>query len=134
MNDDRADMTDFLGYGKEKRRAGNLEILSGRVTFRYAAAAVSYSVQGAAPSRLTHSFGRLPCRDAFREMLESVNANKHTFEECKKALKDSTHYRSHASRIDFSEDHSEDIKLDSGFKEFFQYCKSEDIPVIIVSR
>jgi hypothetical protein len=30
-----ADMTDFLGYGKEKRREGNLEILSGRVTFRY---------------------------------------------------------------------------------------------------
>ena len=28
-------MTDFLGYGKEKRRAGNLEILAGRVTFRY---------------------------------------------------------------------------------------------------
>jgi 2-hydroxy-3-keto-5-methylthiopentenyl-1-phosphate phosphatase len=27
-----------------------------------------------------------------------------------------------------------DIKLDSGFKEFFQYCKSRDIPVIIVSR
>jgi len=79
-------MTDFLGYGKEKRRAGNLEILSGRVTFR----------------------------DSFREMLESVNANKHTFEECKKALKDN-------------------IKLDSGFKEFYQYCKSEDIPVIIVS-
>jgi len=79
-------MTDFLGYGKEKRRAGNLEILSGRVTFR----------------------------DAFREMLESVNQNGHTFEECKKALK-------------------ENIKLDSGFKEFFGYCKSQDIPVIIVS-
>jgi hypothetical protein len=29
------DMTDFLGYGKEKRRAGNLEILAGHVTFRY---------------------------------------------------------------------------------------------------
>lgn len=94
-------MTDFLGYGKEKRRAGNLEILSGRVTFRYAVAAVSRSVQSAAPPQLTHSFGHLPCRDAFREMLESVNANKHTFEECKKALKDSTHYRSDVSRIGF---------------------------------
>jgi len=79
-------MTDFLGYGKEKRRAGNLEILSGRVTFR----------------------------DAFREMLESVNQNGHTFDECKKALKDN-------------------IKLDPGFKDFFRYCKSQDIPVIIVS-
>ncbi|KAI0253964.1 HAD-like domain-containing protein [Lactifluus subvellereus] len=79
-------MTDFLGYGKEKRREGNLEILSGRVT----------------------------SRDAFREMLESVSQNGHTFEECKRVLKDN-------------------IKLDSGFKEFFQYCKSQDIPVVIVS-
>ncbi|KAI9431951.1 HAD-like domain-containing protein [Lactarius indigo] len=79
-------MTDFLGYGKEKRREGNLEILAGRVTFR----------------------------DAFREMLESVSKNGHSFEECKQVLKDN-------------------IKLDSGFKEFFQYCKSQDIPVIIVS-
>lgn len=31
-----ADMTDNLGYGMEKRRQGNLEILSGRETFRYA--------------------------------------------------------------------------------------------------
>ncbi|KAH8983772.1 HAD-like domain-containing protein [Lactarius akahatsu] len=71
-------MTDFLGYGKEKRREGNLEILAGRVTFR----------------------------DAFREMLESVSKNGHSFEECKQVLKDSA---------------------------FFQYCKSQDIPVIIVS-
>ena len=28
------DMTDNLGFGKQKRRDGNLEILSGRVTFR----------------------------------------------------------------------------------------------------
>lgn len=27
-----------------------------------------------------------------------------------------------------------DIKLDSGFKEFYAWCKSNDIPVIIVSR
>ena len=36
-------------------------------------------------------FWHLPCSDAFREMLESVNQNGHTFEECKKALKESTH-------------------------------------------
>lgn len=28
------DMTDNLGYGKEKRRQGNLDILAGKVTFR----------------------------------------------------------------------------------------------------
>jgi hypothetical protein len=30
------DLTDFLGYGKEKRRAGNLDILAGRIILRYA--------------------------------------------------------------------------------------------------
>jgi len=79
-------MTDNLGFGKERRRAGNLEILSGRVTFR----------------------------DAFREMLESVSANGHSFESCKEILKDN-------------------IKLDPGFKDFYRWCKANDIPVIIVS-
>lgn len=27
-----------------------------------------------------------------------------------------------------------DIKLDPGFKEFYAWCKANDIPVIIVSR
>ena len=30
--------------------------------------------------------------------------------------------------------HGIDIKLDPGFKEFYAWCKSNDIPVIIVSR
>jgi len=79
-------LTDFLGYGREKRRAENHEILSGRVTFR----------------------------DSFRGMLESVAANGHKFEECKETLR-------------------KNIVLDSGFKEFYAYCKANDIPVIIVS-
>ncbi|OCH94039.1 hypothetical protein OBBRIDRAFT_789745 [Obba rivulosa] len=79
-------MTDTLGFGKEKRREGNLDILSGKVTFR----------------------------DAFREMLNSVVANGHSFEECKEALK-------------------KNIVLDSGFKNFYQYCKEHDIPVVIIS-
>ena len=29
-----ADMTDELGFGPEKRRQGNLDILAGKVTFR----------------------------------------------------------------------------------------------------
>jgi hypothetical protein len=29
-----SDLTDFYGFGKEKRRNGNLEILAGRETFR----------------------------------------------------------------------------------------------------
>jgi len=79
-------MTDNLGYGKEKRRAGNKDILDGKITFR----------------------------DAFREMLESVVANGHTMDECKEVLK-------------------KNIKLDPGFKDFYRWCKANDIPVIIVS-
>ncbi|KAJ6548201.1 HAD-like domain-containing protein [Mycena vulgaris] len=79
-------MTDTLGYGKAKRRAGNLEILAGRQTFR----------------------------DGFREMLESITANGHSFDECKEELK-------------------KNIKLDEGFKAFHTWCSANDIPVVIVS-
>jgi len=79
-------MTDNLGYGKDKRREGNMEILSGRVTFR----------------------------DAFKEMLDSIVANGHSFEECQEVLK-------------------KNIKLDVGFNDFYRWCKKNDIPVIIVS-
>ncbi|KAK7041442.1 hypothetical protein VNI00_009308 [Paramarasmius palmivorus] len=79
-------MTDNLGFGKDKRRQGNLDILSGKVTFR----------------------------DEFRRMLASVVENGHSFEECKQVLRNN-------------------IKLDSGFKEFYAWCKANDIPVIIVS-
>lgn len=30
--------------------------------------------------------------------------------------------------------HRSDIKLDSGFKDFYAWCRANDIPVIIVSR
>ncbi|KAJ7268218.1 HAD-like domain-containing protein [Mycena haematopus] len=79
-------MTDNLGYGKDQRRAGNLSVLEGRQTFR----------------------------DAFREMLESITANGHSFDECKEVLR-------------------KNIKLDLGFKEFNAWCRANDIPVIIVS-
>ncbi|KAJ7740450.1 HAD-like domain-containing protein [Mycena maculata] len=79
-------MTDNLGFGKEKRRAGNLEILAGRQTFR----------------------------DGFREMLESITANGYSFDACKEELK-------------------KNIKLDVGFKDFDTWCRTNDIPIVIVS-
>ncbi|KAF8155689.1 HAD-like domain-containing protein [Crassisporium funariophilum] len=85
-NDWLADMTDHFGFGKVKRREGNLEILSGKDTFR----------------------------DGFRKMLASVVANGHTFDDCKEILR-------------------KNIKLDPGFKDFYAWCKSNDVPVIIVS-
>ncbi|KZP26899.1 hypothetical protein FIBSPDRAFT_781300 [Athelia psychrophila] len=79
-------LTDNLGMGKDARRVLSLDILEGKANFR----------------------------DAFREELESVSANGHSFEECKKILR-------------------ENMTLDPGFKDFYQWCKANDIPVIIVS-
>lgn len=76
-----SDLTDFYGFGKEKRRNGNLEILAGRDTFRYC-------------TTLFRSFDLLTfklCRDGFHAMLESVVANGHTFDDCKEILRSSTY-------------------------------------------
>ena len=69
-------MTDTLGYGKEKRRQGNYDVLSGKETFRYVP--VDFIVLGQGLIYL--------CSDSFREMLRSIVANGHTFEQCKDAL------------------------------------------------
>jgi 2-hydroxy-3-keto-5-methylthiopentenyl-1-phosphate phosphatase len=53
-------MTDNLGFGREKRRALNKDILDKTITFR----------------------------DAFHDMLASVSEN-HTFQECQEILKKS---------------------------------------------
>ncbi|TFK73412.1 hypothetical protein BDN72DRAFT_886870 [Pluteus cervinus] len=79
-------LTDNYGYGKEKRRQGNFDVLAGKMTFR----------------------------DSFKEMLDSVVVNGHTFEQCKDILRNN-------------------IVLDPGFKEFHAWCKANDVPVIIVS-
>ena len=73
-------MTDNLGFGPEKRRQGNLDILAGKTTFRFV-----YILILLLPSLTPHP------SDAFREMLESVVANGHSFEECKEVLKQSAH-------------------------------------------
>lgn len=116
-------MTDNLGFGLEKRRAGNLAILAGQETFRYEA------VQS--DLRFVLIFGD---RDGFKLMLDSVVANGHTFEECKEVLKQSKPrvIRSlHDLRITIA---LSDIILDVGFRNFYDFCKSRDIPVVIISR
>ncbi|SCV74275.1 BQ2448_6707 [Microbotryum intermedium] len=85
-----------LGFGLEKRRALNLEILNGTKNFRQSSVARG-----------------LHCRDAFREMIDSVAANN-TFDETREYLRNK-------------------IKLDAGFKPFFEWCKAHDVPVVIVS-
>ncbi|BFZ55210.1 Pdp3-interacting factor 1 [Savitreella phatthalungensis] len=54
---------------------------------------------------------RMSFRDSFDEMLASV---KLPFDECKQLLLDN-------------------IRLDPGFKTFFEWCRSKDIPVVVLS-
>jgi len=69
-------------------------------------------------------------------MLQSVTANRHSFEECKEILRKSA-WCDASPLFHFAQalrDISLDIKLDPGFKEFYTWCKANDVPVIIVSR
>lgn len=72
--------------------------------------------------------------DAFREMIDSVAANK-TFDETKEYLKNSKCLR---RRLGSSCDNlrayrngpSAEIKLDPGFKIFFEWCKAHNVPYV----
>lgn len=83
LQDSNDFITDNLGFGVEKRKAINKEILDGTVSFR----------------------------DGFVKMLKSINK---TFPECVEYLK-------------------EHIKLDPGFKDFYDWASANNVPVIIVS-
>jgi hypothetical protein len=72
-------MTDNIGYGKQKRREGNLRVLAGEQTFRYLMFISRHLGRKSDPE--CHR------RDAFREMLDSVAANGHTFDECEELLR-----------------------------------------------
>jgi 2-hydroxy-3-keto-5-methylthiopentenyl-1-phosphate phosphatase len=57
----------------------------------------------------------LPFREAFHDMIDSVAA-KYSFEKCCELVKEAN------------------IKLDPGFKGFYEFTKARDIPLILVSR
>ncbi|CAK5268906.1 unnamed protein product [Mycena citricolor] len=59
LQDSNDYMTDNLGFGKDRRRQGNLDVLAGKQTFR----------------------------DGFREMLQSIVANGWDFDACKDVLR-----------------------------------------------
>lgn len=75
-------------------------------------------------------------RDGFREMIDSVAA-KNTFDETREYLKNSTsssRIYSQLARVNaYKLMFGTEIKLDSGFKVFFEWCKAHDVPVVIVS-
>lgn len=76
-------MTDNLGFGKEKREAGNREVLAGRAHFR----------------------------DMFYGMMDSIQT---PFDECLRLL-------------------LANIKLDPGFKEFYNWSQEHNVPIVILS-
>lgn len=76
-------MTDNLGFGPALRKAGNADVL----------------------------FGRRDFRDAFRDMLDSVNT---PFDECIDILR-------------------KNITLDPGFKAFFEWARENNMPIVILS-
>ena len=76
-------MTDNIGYGREKRRQGNIACLNNEISFR----------------------------DSFRDMMDSVTR---PYDQCIQYLVDN-------------------IKLDPGFAEFFQWSLKNNIPVVVLS-
>lgn len=76
-------MTDTLGFGVERRRQLNKDVLYGKMHFR----------------------------DSFVEMLDSI---KTPFDECVQIL-------------------LKNIKLDPGFKEFYDWAQQNNVPIVILS-
>jgi 2,3-diketo-5-methylthio-1-phosphopentane phosphatase len=83
LQDSNDFMTDNIGYGQEKRRAGNIACLNNEITFR----------------------------DSFRDMMDSVTK---PYDQCIQYLVDN-------------------IKLDPGFKAFFEWSLENNIPVVVLS-
>ena len=82
-----ADSNDFLtdnhGFGVERRRQQNIDVLEGKMHFR----------------------------DSFRDMMDSI---KVPFDQCIEILK-------------------KNIKLDPGFREFYDWARQNNIPIVILS-
>ena len=76
-------MTDNLGFGVEKRRQGNKDVLNGKMHFR----------------------------DSFREMMGSITT---PYNECIEIL-------------------LSNIMLDPGFKEFYDWSRENNVPIVILS-
>ncbi|OAQ68809.1 phosphoserine phosphatase [Pochonia chlamydosporia 170] len=76
-------MTDNLGYGVEKRRQGNKDVLTGKLNFR----------------------------ESFQDMLDSITT---PYNECIDIL-------------------LQKITLDPGFKEFYDWSRENNVPIVILS-
>jgi 2,3-diketo-5-methylthio-1-phosphopentane phosphatase len=83
LQDSNDFMTDNVGFGVEKRQAGNADVLFSRSSFR----------------------------DSFQSMMDSINM---PFDKCMQIL-------------------LQNIKLDPGFKGFYQWARENNIPVVVLS-
>lgn len=83
LQDSNDFMTDNLGFGTEKRQAGNADVLFSRSSFR----------------------------DSFQSMMDSIST---PFDKCIQTL-------------------LENIRLDPGFKDFYQWARENNIPVVVLS-
>lgn len=83
LQDSNDFMTDTIGYGKDKRRQGNMDTLSGKLSFR----------------------------DSFKDMMNSITK---PYNECIEYVLDN-------------------VKLDPGFKSFFEWSLENNIPVVVLS-
>jgi 2,3-diketo-5-methylthio-1-phosphopentane phosphatase len=83
LQDSNDFMTDNLGFGVQKRQAGNADVLFSRSSFR----------------------------DFFQSMMDSINT---PFDKCMQIL-------------------LENIKLDPTFKDFYQWTRENNIPVVVLS-
>ena len=89
----------------ELRREGNVDVLEGRKSFRYA------YIHSKKLLFLRRAFLNQQCRDSFREMTDSI---KTPFPECIKAL-------------------CANIKLDPHFADFYNWARVNNVPVIVLS-
>lgn len=125
-------LTDNYGFGKDRRRLGNLEILASRDTFRYRYNGSSWIRRPYILSILGMDFTK--CWLVSSLMAIHLKNVKRSYELVRIHFYITLLYRAKSQRSNIFPTPWVDIKLDPGFKEFYTWCKSNDIPVIIVSR
>ncbi|GIJ92477.1 hypothetical protein Asppvi_011459 [Aspergillus pseudoviridinutans] len=98
-------LVDNFGFGAERRRMLELEVLNGTLAFRYVLARRrNFKTYNSEPKND-------PARDAFQAMLDSVRM---PFNECLRIVQ-------------------ENIQLDPGFVNFYLWAKEKSIPIVILS-
>ncbi|KAI1913283.1 hypothetical protein LOZ61_002817 [Ophidiomyces ophidiicola] len=105
LKDSNDYLTDNLGYGQEKRRAGNKAVLENTMTFRYTLMQSDYGTLFSFDAKHSLFFFTVEMRN------DSV---KNPFDECIQILCDK-------------------MQLDPYFAEFYNWAKDNNVPIVILS-